>query len=377
MSERETAAFWLRGLRIGYVPYAPGCESPGDRRRFSHYAQLRGIPFEEHVPGRPYDLVYVTSHADISSWRRTPRQGPLLVYEMIDSYLAAEGSLSIRDLARAPAKSLLGEYRHFEPSFINAVKGMAGRADVVVCSTEEQRSQFLRHNPNVHAILDFHTGEQFGRKASYARRGPLRLVWDGLPGNLDTFRTIAPALERLATRVALEVHVVTQLRYRPVNGPVPWRSTRELLRRVLPGVTTFLYEWNPTAVSAIARACDVAVIPMRLDSAIHRAKPENKLLFFWRLGLPVVTAATPAYRRAMSAAGGSLLCADARSWEETLISLAESETRRAEEASKGVAFVETEHSEERTAARWDAMFATLATRELVAHQRRTSPRHSA
>ena len=55
-------------------------------------------------------------------------------------------------------------------------------------------------------------------------------------------------------------------------------------------------QWSET-VSVIATACDLAVIPLPLDRPLERNKPETKLISFWRMGLPVVTSATPAYVR--------------------------------------------------------------------------------
>ena len=47
----------------------------------------------------------------------------------------------------------------------------------------------------------------------------------------------------------------------------------------------------------IATGCDLAVIPLPLDRPLERGKPESKLVSFWRMGMPVVTSSTPAYRR--------------------------------------------------------------------------------
>ena len=86
-----------------------------------------------------------------------------------------------------------------------------------------------------------------------------------------------------------------------MNAPIPPFSTRKLLERTLgPGVKFYMHEWSPFAVRAISSRCHLGLIPLDQDRPLYRAKPENKLLIMWRLGLPVVTSATAAYKRVMS-----------------------------------------------------------------------------
>ena len=47
----------LQQLRIGYVPYTPSLDKPGDRRRFVHYARRRNLSFEIADPAQDYDVV--------------------------------------------------------------------------------------------------------------------------------------------------------------------------------------------------------------------------------------------------------------------------------------------------------------------------------
>src|SRR5271169_2598799 len=76
-------------MRIGYSPYSAGLAEPGDRRRFPRYAEIKGLKFDviKDVSNR-YDLVILSSKADIVGWSSLPHGGPKLVYELIDSQLA-------------------------------------------------------------------------------------------------------------------------------------------------------------------------------------------------------------------------------------------------------------------------------------------------
>ena len=77
----------LEGRRVGYVPYSSDMSYAGDRRRFPYYARRRGIDFEPARSHGDYDVVVLSSRADITAWARHP-PGPRLVYELIESYLA-------------------------------------------------------------------------------------------------------------------------------------------------------------------------------------------------------------------------------------------------------------------------------------------------
>ena len=43
---------------------------------------------------------------------------------------------------------------------------------------------------------------------------------------------------------------------------------------------------------ALVTEADIAVIPIDLSDPVAQAKPENKLMILWRLGMPVIASAT-------------------------------------------------------------------------------------
>jgi hypothetical protein len=348
----------LRALRIGYAPYSPSLAAPGDRRRFVRYARARAIPFEIAVPGRPYDLVVVASSADLTTYARVPRS-TRVVFDLPDSYLAVDETSLVGRL-RAPAKFLLRQHRHFAWSYREVLAEMCRRADAIVCSTPEQREDIRAFAPNVHAVLDVHAHEITRVKTDYRSSEPLHLMWEGQAGIVETFDPIREPLERLAKRRRVVLHVVTDLRYRPVNGPAPRLSTRRLLARHVPAsVPTYLYEWNAFALSAVAARADLALIPMFRDRPLYWAKAENKLLLLWRLGVPVLTAATPAYVRTMKAADVDMLCHTTDDWDQKLEQYLDDETARRAAALRGLAYATGPEGEPAVLERWDRVFASV------------------
>lgn len=346
-------------LRIGYMPYTRDLSGPSDTRRFLHFARARNLTWEVAREGARYDVVFLGSLADITRWSRVPPGETKIVYDLSDSYLDIDPG-ELRARLRGPAKFALRQHEHLEWSYHDSIERICRRADAVLCSTPEQRDRLRAFNGNVHPILDFHTGAAIRVKSDFAVGDTLRIVWEGQGANVVTLAPAAAALRRVAARRKLELHVVTDLRFKPFNGPVPSVGTRRSLDAVVPGVRSFLVEWNAFGLGAVATSADLAIIPMIRTPPVYWAKPENKLLLFWRMGVPTITSPTPAYVRAMRGAGLDLTCEDDAAWERAIDRLAGDEAARREASARGRAHAETEHGEAALLARWDAVLASIS-----------------
>lgn len=341
-------------LRIGYVPISSSLQSPGDRRRFVHYARARGLSFEQAVPGRDYDVVVLTQAADVTSWARVPKGK--LVFDLIDSYLAVPKT-SVRGVLRGAAKFVSRQHRHLELSHWRALEAMCRRADAVVCATEEQRADIRPFCSNVHLVLDVHSAAARTVKSDYSAHRPFRLVWEGLPFTLDSLFTLEPVLRELNRRQPIELHVVTNPTAPRWLGRFGVRDVPRTVREVFPSAV--FHEWRDADFAEKVTACDAAIIPLNLGDPFTRGKPENKLLLFWRVGMPVIASASPAYVRATSAAGEKLTCTSDAEWTSTLARVIGDEDLRRRAGQGGRAFAEREYSEERLLARWDEVFRSL------------------
>ncbi|PZS09931.1 MAG: hypothetical protein DLM64_09730 [Solirubrobacterales bacterium] len=255
------------------------------------------------------------------------------------------------DTVRGIGKHLLGEIAAPAPSYYRLVVRMCCRADAVVCTTVEQQELIAPHCRNVHTILDIHDDEVRAVKSDYATGDTLNLFWEGLPYTLPDFRLLSGALRALGTERRLAVHVMTNLSFGRLGGRLRKAQTRDVLDRLFDGA--YLYQWNAEMLSTLATACDLAVIPLDLTHPLARGKPENKLLLMWRMGLPVIASATPAYTRAMAAAGVDGVCASAAQWSQSLRRFAQDEALRREAGQRGRAYAQRECDREALLARWD------------------------
>ncbi len=347
----------LPKLRVGYVPCSPDLRAPGDRRRFVYYARKRGIEFDLAEPARSYDLVVISAAGDFSPWIGCPRTGAKVIFEIIDSYLAIP-RFEPKALLRGLAKYVSRQNRRLLLDYHRGLQRMCARADAVVCSTEEQRATILPFCLNVHPILDFHTSVISARKTSFRAGVPFKFAWEGLPGNVAFFAEIREVLSKITTRRPIEIHAVTDLEYgRYLKGKYGKRRTIDLARRVADNI--HLYAWEEASVAQILTSCDMALIPIPLDQPINAAKPENKLLLFWRMGIPTVVSATPAYQHAMRSAGLDMYCRDLKDWEEILERYIGDEKLREEASRRGLQFVAESHSEEKLLLSWDSVLESV------------------
>ena len=275
-------------VRIGYAPYDGTLMRPGDRRRFPAYARARNLQFELADPEEKYDLVILSELADISVWESYPHGQ--IVFDLIDAYLSIPRT-DARQLLRGSFFYLTGRHQRLQFDYLSNLRRMCQRSAAVVCSTGEQAELIGRYCNNVRIILDSHDTVATAVKTDYRASNPLRLVWEGLPSNL-------PQLDVLPRDIRQQVTVIT--------AP----------------------EWNERTLAQEIIKHDVAVIPIDLTDTFVTAKPENKLLLLWRMGMPVICSATPAYKRQMEdVVLPELACRTPNDWRYALNYLADEETR--------------------------------------------------
>jgi glycosyltransferase involved in cell wall biosynthesis len=345
----------LADARIGYAGYSRDFTAPGDRRRFAAYARARGLAFEYAEIERDYDVVYATCTSDLPGWvARKHRDGPRFrfVFELIDAYLT-ETSV-VRRYAKGAARYLLGADSQLSPDFRRTLIDACEAADIVVCSTDEQAAAIRQYNANVVISFDYFGDDLAAPKADYTSGEKLRLVWEGQSATLANLRSIRRVLNEL--RDSIELHVVTDPLVYRYFGRFLAQPTTGMLRGF--DCSVHFHAWDRTTFSPQITEADVAIIPIDRSNAFAMGKPENKLVMFWQLGMPVLASDTPAYRRAMSDAGLDLLCSNDGEWRtalERMIAASDSERQRMGEI--GQAYSKRAYSRDEFLRRFDRALA--------------------
>jgi hypothetical protein len=348
-----------KDLRVGYTPHSEALDGPGDRRRFCYYARKRGIPFEVAHPSETYDVVVVTTSGDVSAWSRYGKGKARIIYEQLEAYFAEPQPARV--LLRGIAKYALGKNRWLILNYTEGLREMCRRADAVICESPEQRSDIEAYCRNVHVILDFQTDAVRHIKQDYRAGETFHFVWEGLPHNLRFLSQIKDVLRAIQKKRRIALHVVAAPRYAKYLdgrlGMISQGRTAETLRQIFQ--PSYAYAWSEQTCSAICTSCDLAIIPVPLDNAFHAGRPENKLLLFWRMGMPTVVSATEAYTRTMEQCGLDMACRTAEDWQSMLERYMADERARREAGERGRAFAESTYGEERLLGQWDAVFESV------------------
>jgi glycosyltransferase involved in cell wall biosynthesis len=341
--------------RIGYSPLSSSFTHPADLRRFVGYARARNLPFEIARPDERYDLVVLSEIADVTRWSHY--QGGKVVFDFIDSYLAIPRS-DPKQFLRGLAWYANGRHSHLRFDFKGAMQAMCARADAVVCTTDEQKSDIGVFCPNVHIVLDIHDSVVRSRKQDYAASTPFSLVWEGLPSNISQLNAIGPALREIARSKSVVLNIVTDVDRPGAIPGLPRIKSADVASGIFDNVV--LHRWDETTLSSVIAQSDAAIIPIFTDDPLTRGKPGNKLALLWRMSMPVVTSATPAYRAMQEAAGlGYLVCDDNNDWIAALQRLMADEAARREAGERGHAYAAEHLNTAKLLALWDQAFASI------------------
>jgi glycosyltransferase involved in cell wall biosynthesis len=82
-------------------------------------------------------------------------------------------------------------------------------------------------------------------------------------------------------------------------------------------------------------------------------KPENRLLIMWRLGLPCLTSASPAYIRVANDAGVNVVCENLNDWASNLNQILNDPKYALSESIKGQNYLREHHNRKILLRKWD------------------------
>lgn len=228
-----------------------------------------------------------------------------IVLDLVDGYLV-ENVSTIKDYLRYFLRTSKPKSLIHPKKFSESLKYICANADLIVVASDEQAEIAKKINSNIRVIRDSH--EELGQPM-YIERPPKRerynIFWEGLGFTLFHFKEVAPELTNFLISTNSLLHLVTNKsfpRYANRFGNV---DSKNLIKKLFGPASSRvqIYEWNPEMVKKISKKCDFGVIPIRADDSFARLKPENKLLIYWRLGLPTLFSDTPAYVRVASKIG--------------------------------------------------------------------------
>lgn len=344
----------VANFRVGYVPISSDFKSPGDSRRFIYYATQRNFRVEVADINKAYDFVVITQAADLSIWHKYTKAP--IVFDFIDSYYALPKT-DLKNLMRGFAKYISGKSKYLQLNYWDALEKMCRHSAAIICSTDEQMEILKPFNTNTHLILDIHEFAEINPKLNYKKSKPFRLIWEGLPQNINSLNILKNVISRGVERSEIELSVISDNSYFKYLGKYWFVDSVKEVRSIFPKAK--FYEWSENNLIDLARNSDAAVIPIQLNDALASGKPENKLLLFWRLGLPVISSSTNAYKKAMMLSGFDLTCKSDLDWSEKLQLLINSEKLRKDVALAGFHVAHNIYSKDRVIEQWNNVIKSI------------------
>ena len=267
------------------------------------------------------------------------------------------------DLARGVAKKFSGQISGEVKPFSKHVRDFCLEADAVICSSIEQEQVIMPYNQNTHVILDSHDEIPFLKPLhpNQIKTREFRILWEGQPATIRGVQQISSTLSQLATTNDLQINFVTDQKYFQFLGTHFERNTLALLSRDLKEIhdKISIIPWSPINLVQTAQNSTVAMIPIDLSVPMQRLKPENRLLMMWRLGLPCLCSASPAYIRVSDAAGVSSACENEGVWHMKFSNILNDPGFAYEEIVRGQSYLHEYHNRGVLLDKWDSVIESV------------------
>lgn len=347
----------MRKLRVGYQPLSPDLTQPGDRRRVVFWAKQRGHKIITDL-NEPVDVILLSERADLGAFSRKRSEVPVIL-DLVDGYLSKEEVL--KDWFRGTSKVLVGQLSGRPKPFTKFVENLCSNVAAVICSSPEQRETIKPFSKNIHVILDSHEELPLIPFGNQGHDSNYRVLWEGMPATIGGLKQIESALSATYSTINFNLDFVTNTRYFRLLGKFFEGETSSLLKQNLGQMhqKSSIIPWSVENLISTAKSSDVAIIPINLSIPLQYLKPENRLLIMWRLGIPCLTSASPAYIRVASQAGSDTICHSVEEWQTKLTWLLQDAESAEATVQSGQAYIKEFHNGDLILEKWDKAIASV------------------
>jgi len=331
---------------IGILPNSNDFSHPQDRRRYLYYLESNNIEYELADFSKVYEVLYVSLNCDLNLWSQYKKINNLhhvkIIFDLSDNYLA---DTPVRSFLRSIGHFLIGRTRSLCSSYKKSILKMLEVADIVTAGSDEQReviSRYTRAKVIVARDYFFEFDEYLPIHKSTTCDDEVSIVWEGFSHSLFKiykFFWLISSGQRLKGVKKVSLYFVTDTRMCRFFGSVLCTSAeRHLSKKLnLDNVTVSVLDWTvENLVDAVSKS-DFAIIPLPNDP-ISRSKPENKVMLFYYLKIPVLCSDIPSYRRVMQDSfNEKFICSSILEWEGAIELLKYDNDKYIQNSSKYVA----------------------------------------
>lgn len=349
----------MRKLKIGYWPLTKKLNTAGDRRRLVFWAQARGHTLVTDL-NQKLDVIVASENADFNS-SVFHSDGAPVVFDLVDAYLSPQNPID--DLARGIAKHLSGQITGLVRPYSHHVRDFCKTAKLVVCSSIEQEMVINQFNTQTRVILDSHDEIPFMDEVhkSIRESNVTQILWEGQPATIGGVAQISSVLMALSKTRNLHFNFVTDEIYYKLLNKYFESDTLRLLQKNFHEIPNRIsvIPWSSHNLVTYAKKSAVAMIPINLSVPMQRLKPENRLLIMWRLGLPCLTSASPAYSRVAAKAGVNAVCKTSQEWSTNFSRILGDPKFAKDEVVKGQDYLRENHNRAILLQKWDSVFESV------------------
>ena len=256
-----------------------------------------------------FDVLVCSLGGDLAKAKRLSNTIPKFVLDYTNHYLV-ENSL-FKDRFRNLTGSVLHDREYCVQSYKKTILQLMARADLIICPSVTQQNYLKKQDIKSVQLTDFF--EQEVREKSLDFVGDGNFFWEGQAGNLRQLRLIAPVIERQSGR---SMRIVSDEQFGMFGGRLLVRDSRKYCNKLFSNLE-FL-EWTVDNVNLAARKSSLGVIPLDLSDKFVAAKPENKLIYMWLLGLFVLCSPTESYSMLVNQTGVDFTCKTEEQWQDSI-----------------------------------------------------------
>ena len=275
-------------MLILFLPSSLDGLGPVDRRRFLAFVKNTvGYKATFDIKAK-FDLIFCAGSGDINLALELKETGKPLIYDYANHYL--EENITFKNYFRPAYFSLSKKYSFNFQSYYSTIRRIIQAADAVTCSSEVQKRYLERHTSvrQVHVLTDFFENDfphLFRDKFLPSNTRNHSLFWEGQAENLKNFDSFEDHEFQ-----KLKIDLVTDPQYRLGFFK---RSSKKYCERMFDDFE--IHNWSFDAIISRSRICDIGIIPINKSMHIYSAKPENKAILMFLLGLPVIASSIPSY----------------------------------------------------------------------------------
>jgi hypothetical protein len=345
---------------VTYDSYSKDLTHIGDRRRIGLWIKR----FDTWTKSKEFDCQGIHIATPLSNFEKLKkgRGTTRLILDMVDGYLVEEAGVFkdyMRNLNRVGILAFFKDPKRYSDSLVEFCKA----CDLITVGSEEQAVIARQFNPNVFPIWDCH--DEFGPPANSifkAKTSNFNIFWEGLSVTLKHFQECLADLKSFMLQTNSTLNIVTNSEHYRFSNRYLKVDTEKYIGRIFKGLEeqVYFHPWSITKVREVSAQCDFGLIPLLAEDRFARLKPENKLMIYWRLGLPTLFSNSPAYLRVSGELGLSDFAVSEGMWEEKLYWLSENLTVEGRRISSATKMLREKHNEQAILFKWEEALQTLA-----------------